>query len=126
MTTQLDPISEPAWTSDELAAIRAGLVDAVERLHRELVSIGSGLAPAAAGPTIEMLHDELDVAAQRAELLQDAVQAENITAILSQTEHVIARLDAGLYGTCESCSGHVGRARLEAFPRATLCMSCVG
>ncbi len=125
MTTQLDPTSEPTWTPDELVAVRAGLEDAVARLRSELVTLGSDLSTAAAGSTIEILHDELDVAAHRSDLLQDAVQAENVRAILAQTEHVIARLDAGLYGTCEACSGHVGRARLEAFPRATLCMSCV-
>ncbi len=72
-----------------------------------------------------LITPQLDVASQRAELPQDAAQADNAAAILAQTEHVIVRLDAGLYGTCESCSNHVGRARLEAFPRATLCMGCV-
>ena len=126
MTAQLDPTSDPTWTHDELVAIRAGLQDAAERLRAELLILGSEVSRSAAGSTIEILHDELDVAAHRSELLEDAVQAENATAILEQTEHVIARLDAGLYGICESCSGQVGRGRLEAFPRATLCMGCVG
>ena len=70
--------------------------------------------------TLEVLHDEIDVAAHRAELMQDAVQVENATAILEQTEHVLDRLDLGLYGICEECSASIGRARLEAFraPRA--------
>ena len=28
------------------------------------------------------------------------------------------------YGVCESCGNPIGKNRLMAFPRATLCMSC--
>ncbi len=124
MTAELQPTAESVWTPEELDEIRAGLVTSVDRLRHELDLIGSDLSSAAAASTLEVLHDDLDVASQRSELLQDAVQAENAAAILEQTQHVIDRLDAGLYGVCASCSGQVGRPRLEAFPRATLCISC--
>jgi DnaK suppressor protein len=122
MTTELDP----AWTTEELSSIRTGLLLAVERLRAELAILDTTTAKAAAASMLEVLHDEIDIAAHQAELMQDAVQAENASAILEQTEHVLARLDLGLYGTCENCSASIGRARLEAFPRATRCMSCVG
>ncbi|MCW2801524.1 MAG: DNA-binding protein, partial [Aeromicrobium sp.] len=98
---------------------------AVQRLTAEISAIDTDLAKISGPATLEILHDELDVAAHRAELLQDSVQAENAAAILAQTQHVMARLDLGLYGVCEGCNGSVGRRRLEAFPRATLCMTCV-
>jgi DnaK suppressor protein len=121
MTTELDP----TWTTQELASIREGLVQAAERLRAEITILSSASALAASTSTPEVLHDDLDIASQRAELVQDAVQLENATAILEQTEHVLARLDLGLYGTCEQCSAAIARPRLEAFPRATLCMTCV-
>jgi DnaK suppressor protein len=121
MTTEIDP----AWTTEELTSIRTSLLLAVERLRAELAVLGTATAQVVAASTLEVLHDEIDIAAHQAELMQDAVQAENASAILEQTEHVLARLDLGLYGTCEKCSASIGRARLEAFPRATLCMSCV-
>lgn len=124
MTTELTP-PQDTWTTEELAVVRADLVQTVDRLNAELQIIDSTLSVAASGATVEILHDELDVASQRAELLQSSVQAENAAAILAQLEHVLARLDAGLYGVCERCSGQIGRPRLEAFPRATLCMGCV-
>ena len=68
---------------------------------------------------------DIEPAWTTAELMQDAVQIENATAILEQTEHVLERLDLGLYGICERCSAPIARARLEAFPRATRCMTCV-
>ena len=124
MTIELDPTTDPAWTPDELAAVRELLESSVTRIKAELVVLGADTTGDVSASTIEILHDELDVASQRSELLQDAVQAENAAAILEQTQHVIDRLDAGLYGVCASCSGQVGRPRLEAFPRATLCISC--
>jgi len=121
MTTELDP----AWTTEELGSIREGLVLAADRLRAEIAILDSTSAQAISASTLEVLHDEIDVATHRAELLQDAVQAENAAAILEQTEHVLARLDLGLYGVCERCSATIARARLDAFPRATLCMTCV-
>jgi DnaK suppressor protein len=41
-----------------------------------------------------------------------------------QTEHALARIEAGTYGVCESCGKPIGKARLQAFPRATLCVAC--
>jgi DnaK suppressor protein len=125
MTIELDPTSDPTWTPAELASVRGLLEDSVTRIKAELVQLGVDTTGSVSASTVEILHDELDVASQRSELLQDAVQAENAAAILAQIEHVLARLDAGLYGVCESCSGSILRARLEAFPRATLCMGCV-
>lgn len=121
----MTPDIDPAWTAKELDSIRDGLAQAAERLRAEIAMLDTATARTAAESTLEVLHDEIDVAAHRADLMQDAVQAENATAILEQTEHVLDRLDLGLYGICEKCSAAIGRARLEAFPRATHCMACV-
>ncbi len=43
---------------------------------------------------------------------------------LAAVEAAVARMDAGIYGRCESCGGPIGEARLEAMPDATLCVSC--
>lgn len=117
MTAELQRADRSTWTPEELSAIREGLESAVERLRAESLALtGEGGG--------EVLHDDLDVASQRSELLQDAVQAQNLAAILEQTNAVLDRLSAGLYGVCEACSGEIGRPRLEAFPRASLCMTC--
>ena len=48
----------------------------------------------------------------------------NTRELLEQTEHALARIEAGTYGVCESCGKPIGKARLQAFPRATLCVAC--
>jgi RNA polymerase-binding protein DksA len=50
--------------------------------------------------------------------------SNNARDLLSQTEHALERIVAGTYGVCESCGNAVGKARLLAFPRATLCVEC--
>jgi DnaK suppressor protein len=44
--------------------------------------------------------------------------------LLDQGERALGRIDAGTYEVCESCGKPTGKARLLAFPRATLCVAC--
>jgi DnaK suppressor protein len=44
--------------------------------------------------------------------------------MLTQTEHALERISDGTYGVCESCGQPIGKNRLMAFPRATLCLTC--
>ena len=48
----------------------------------------------------------------------------NAIDMLEQDERALSRLEDGTYGQCESCGNSIGKARLQAFPRATLCMEC--
>ena len=42
----------------------------------------------------------------------------------SQVEHALERIASGTYGRCESCGEPISAERLEAFPAATLCVTC--
>jgi DnaK suppressor protein len=50
--------------------------------------------------------------------------AANQRELLLQTEKALERLNKGTYGLCESCGNPIGKGRLIAFPRATLCLEC--
>lgn len=43
---------------------------------------------------------------------------------LAAVDGALARLDAGTYGTCETCGVPIGDERLEALPNATSCIAC--
>ena len=49
---------------------------------------------------------------------------ENADHLLAEIEAALARIDDGTYGRCESCGDPIGKARMQAFPRATLCVAC--
>ena len=48
----------------------------------------------------------------------------NARDMLAQSEHALARIADGSYGVCEICGNPIGKNRLMAFPRATLCLTC--
>ena len=48
----------------------------------------------------------------------------NARDMLAQSEHALDRIADGTYGVCESCGNPIGKKRLMAFPRATLCLTC--
>ena len=57
----------------------------------------------------------------------DPRQAASFLALMSsvlQNERALTRISDGTYGTCESCGNAIGKLRLQAFPRATLCVAC--
>ena len=79
-----------------------------------------------AGLPVRAAHD---IAAGGNGLVRDTGEHElaltrNAQDLLDQSERALARIDAGTYGVCESCGQPIGKARLQAFPRATLCVTC--
>ena len=52
-----------------------------------------------------------------------AVRAEET---LAEIEHALRRLEAGGYGTCETCGLAIPVERLQAIPSARLCIACTG
>ena len=69
-------------------------------------------------------HDQADMGATSFERDQELVVVNNEREMLAQIERALARIDDGTYGVCESCGNPIGKMRLMAFPRATLCMTC--
>ena len=55
---------------------------------------------------------------------QELSLANNSRELLQQVLHALARIGDRTYGNCESCGEPIGKMRLQAFPRATLCLTC--
>jgi DnaK suppressor protein len=43
---------------------------------------------------------------------------------LAETEEALSRIDAGSYGSCQSCQRPISPERLEALPTARSCVHC--
>ncbi len=115
---------ESPWTKAELQGVRAALNADRQRLSDEVSATESGIADLVRDSGDGAGDDVADAGSKTFEREQEMSLAENARDLLLQTGHAMARLDAGTYGVCESCGGPIGKARLQAFPRATLCMAC--
>jgi DnaK suppressor protein len=49
---------------------------------------------------------------------------ERLREQLKDVNHALDRIEAGTYGSCESCGNQIGAERLEALPYSALCVSC--
>ena len=115
---------EDPWTKAELGEVRRELEEEVHRLRDELDlaehEIDDHLRDAGDGAG----DDPADAGSKTFEREQEMSLANNTRDMLTQAERALARIANGTYGICENCGNPIGKARLQAFPRATLCMTC--
>jgi RNA polymerase-binding protein DksA len=116
--------SDTPWTAKELREIREELDSERARALADLeiaehdlqglmrdAGEGAGDDQADAGASIFGREYEMSLVA-------------NSRDKLDQVEHALERLANGTYGICESCGNPIGKMRLQAAPRATLCLAC--
>ena len=117
------PGEEP-WTDAELAEVRAELEGEAAGLRREISQAESQIAARLGDTVAEAGDDEADASSKLFEREHELALTHNSRELLEQTERALAGIEAGTYGVCESCGKPIGKARLLAFPRATLCVEC--
>jgi len=115
---------ESPWTKAELESVRKELTDDRDRLTTDLEATEEGIADLVRDSGDGAGDDIADAGSKTFEREQEMSLADNARDLLVQTERALSRLDDGTYGTCESCGQPIGKARLQAFPRATLCLTC--
>jgi DnaK suppressor protein len=69
-------------------------------------------------------QDQADVGATSFERDHELTVVNSERDKLLQIERALGRIEDGSYGVCESCGQPIGKMRLMAFPRATLCLTC--
>ena len=115
---------ESAWTRAELAEVEEELRRDASRLAGELAAAEEGLADLIRDSGDGAGDDQADAGSKTFEREHEMSLANNARDMLLQVEHALARLANGTYGACESCGTPIGKGRLQAFPRATLCLAC--
>ena len=117
-------LGEEPWTDTELKQVRAELEAEVVRLRADLARAASEAAELLTDSVRDAGDDSADAGTKAFEREQELALTQNARDLLDQGERALARIDAGTYGVCESCGEPIGKARLLAFPRATLCVAC--
>lgn len=115
---------EKRWTAAEVAELLSQLTAEADSLRADINRAEADVASRLGDAVGDAGDDEADVGAKAFEREHELALTYNSRELLAQNERAIARIEAGTYGTCESCGQPIGKARLQAFPRATLCVTC--
>ena len=115
---------EDPWTAAEVAQAREELQVEGVRLKSEIAASEAAVAGLLRDSGDGAGDDQADTGTKNITREHEMALAANAREMLAQTAHAMERLDAGTYGACESCGNPIGKARMQAFPRATLCMEC--
>jgi DnaK suppressor protein len=115
---------ESPWTAAELGEVRGELNAERDRLRSELNLAEHELHDLMRDAGDGAGNDQADVGSKTFERDHEMSLAKNARDMLMQTEKALGRIEDGTYGVCEQCGEPIGKMRLMAFPRATLCLSC--
>ena len=81
--------------------------------------------------TVHTMQDEAtifadpnDRATQESDMALELRNRDRERKLIKKIDEMIAKIDAGEYGYCESCGVEIGLKRLLARPTATLCIDC--
>ncbi len=115
---------EAPWTAAELKAIRAEISKDLIRLQHELAVVEAEMKDLIADSGEGAGDDQADSGTKTFEREHEMSLVINARDMVVQTERALARIENKTYGLCEDCGSPIGKARLQVFPRATLCMIC--
>lgn len=115
---------ERRWSETELTDVRTRLEAEIAELVAEISKAESEIAARLTDAVGDAGDDPADAGAKTYQREHDLALTHNARELLAQNERALARMADGSYGVCESCGRPIGKARLQAFPRATMCVQC--
>ena len=115
---------ETPWTAAEMDELRGELEADAVHLKEEIRDAEQEIVGLLRDGGDGAGNDQADVGSTTLERDHEMSLANNARDMLDQIERALSRIDDGTYGVCESCGQAIGKGRLQAFPRATLCVSC--
>lgn len=111
------------FTSTELTNLRAALEQYVVSLRTEL-DLTEGEVSSHLGEGMAANGDDADRGSLAEDLQVSSTLAVNSEHLLAQCQHALDRIASQQYGECDQCGRPIAKARLQALPHATLCISC--
>lgn len=116
--------AENPWSKDELKEMKVRLTKDLATYKEELASAEAQAAELLQDSSDGAGDDQADAGTKTFEREHELSLVYNAQDLVLQTELALARIAAGTYTKCELCGNPIGKARLQVFPRATLCMLC--
>ncbi len=115
---------EAPWSAAELKTIKAEITKDLERLRKELATVEAEMDDLISDSGEGAGDDQADSGTKTFEREHEMSLVINARDMVLQTERALERIENKSYGLCEDCGSAIGKARLQVFPRATLCMIC--
>jgi RNA polymerase-binding transcription factor DksA len=115
---------EAPWSAAELKAIRSEIAKDLARLQKELAVVEAEMNELISDSGEGAGDDQADSGTKTFEREHEMSLVINARDMVLQTERALDRIDNKTYGNCEECGNAIGKARLQVFPRSTLCMIC--
>jgi len=115
---------EAPWSAAELKSIRTEIAKDLARLRIELAHVEAEMNELITESGEGAGDDQADSGTKTFEREHEMSLVINARDMVLQTERALDRIDNKTYGNCEECGHAIGKARLQVFPRATLCMIC--
>ncbi len=115
---------EAPWSGAELKSIRTEIAKDLARLRIELAHVEAEMNELITESGEGAGDDQADSGTKTFEREHEMSLVINARDMVLQTERALDRIDNKTYGNCEECGHAIGKARLQVFPRATLCMIC--
>ena len=116
--------NESPWTAAEIKAIKSEISKELDRLRKELAIVEQEMDALIQESGEGAGDDQADSGTKTFEREHEMSLVINARDMVLQTERALDRIDNKTYGNCEECGHAIGKARLQVFPRATLCMIC--
>jgi RNA polymerase-binding transcription factor DksA len=117
-------VGENAFTATELKSLKSDLGKDLIRLQKELAVAEAEMEHLVEAAGVGAGDDQADAGAKTFEREHEMSLVYNARDMVQQTERALERINNKSYGKCEDCGNYIGKARLQVFPRATLCMAC--
>ncbi|MFC1434809.1 TraR/DksA family transcriptional regulator [Streptacidiphilus sp. N1-3] len=115
---------EDPWTEAEVAELQQELTDAATELKAEIAASAEAVSGLMRDSGDGAGDDQADAGTKNISREHELSLAANARDMLAQTERALVRMAQAGFGLCESCAEPIGKARVQAFPRATLCVQC--
>ena len=116
--------NESPWTAAEIKAIKSEISKELDRLRSELAVVEQEMDALIQESGEGAGDDQADAGTKTFEREHEMSLVINARDMVLQTERALERIENKTYGNCEECGSPIGKARLQVFPRATLCMLC--
>jgi len=116
--------NESPWTATEMKSIKSEISKELDRLRKELAVVEQEMDALIQESGEGAGDDQADAGTKTFEREHEMSLVINARDMVLQTERALERIENKTYGNCEECGSPIGKARLQVFPRATLCMLC--